>query len=256
MSVVCRYVSHLVPGGSDWSTWLRAARLHSSRAAGRAVGSSPLLSFLSRAHIHRNTHLLLSGPHFSLKKNTSERTTVESSDLPLKLCPTNKCQSHAGSVSQPRVPDSELGRFAPRNLRVKHSEPAPGTGLCRHVRSLKGREQIPQWGAATGGNILWALPPPALPFRLLMLCQHVATRRRQTHAVMIRTERRKPGFSVTSLWRPDSESSILTIIKASNVLAWKILSYMLITVFFGVKIHSDPKSKYLHKVIFYFILFV
>lgn len=68
MSVVCRYVSHLVPGGSDWSTWLRAARLHSSRAAGRAAGSSPLLSFLSRAHIHRNTHLLLSGPHFSLKK--------------------------------------------------------------------------------------------------------------------------------------------------------------------------------------------
>lgn len=55
-----------------------------------------------------------------------------------------KFQSHAGSVSQPRDPDSELGRFAPRNLRVKHSEPAPGTGLCRHVRSLKGRERIPQ----------------------------------------------------------------------------------------------------------------
>lgn len=201
---VCRYASHLVPGGSDRSTWQRAARLHSSRAAGRAAGSSPLLSFLRRAHIQRNTHLLLPGPHFSLKK----RTTVESSDLALKLCPTNKCpESRRVGLATPATRNSELGRFAPRNPRVKHSEPAPGTGLCRHVRSLKGREQIPQWGAATGGTILWALPPPALPFRLLLRCRNVPTRRRQTHYVML-TDRRKPGFSLTSVWWPGSASSL------------------------------------------------
>lgn len=173
-----------------------------------------------------------------LSEKASERTTAESSDLPLKLCPTNKCQSNAGSVSKPRDPDSELDRFAPRNLLMKHSEPAPGTGLCRHVRSLKGREQIPQWGAATGGNILWALPPSTLPFRLLLRCRHVATRRRQTHVVVIRTERRKQDWA-SPVSRPDSASSILTIIKALNVLAWKILSYMLIEVFLCLKMHSD-----------------
>lgn len=185
MRVVCRYASHLVPGGSARSTWQRAARLHSSRAAGRAAGSSPLFSFLSRAHIHRNTHLLLSGPHFSLKKPPNAPQPKAATCLSSCVRQTN----HAGSVSQPRDPDSELDRFAPRNLLMKHSEPAPGTGLCRHVRSLKGREQIPQWGAATGGNILWALPPSTLPFRLLLRCRHVATRRRQTHVVVIRTER-------------------------------------------------------------------
>lgn len=104
-------------------------------------------SHSSAGRISTETHTCCSLVHTSVvkkKKKKSERTTVESSDLPLKLCPTNKCQSHAGSVSQPRDPDSELGCFAPRNLRVKHSKPAPGTSLCRHVRSLKGREQIPQ----------------------------------------------------------------------------------------------------------------
>lgn len=102
----------------------------------------------TRTHAHAHTHLLRSYTHLCLSwgKKNPERTTGESSDLSVKLCPgiIKKFQSHAGSVSQPRDPDSELGRFAPRNLRVKHCEPAPGTGLCRHVRSLKGRERIPQ----------------------------------------------------------------------------------------------------------------
>lgn len=107
MSVVCRYVSHLEPGGSDWSTWQPAPRLHSSRAAGRAAGSSALLSFLRWAHIHGNTHLLLSAPHFSLGKKKNLRMRHSRNQRLASQVVSDK-QSHAGPVSQPRDPDSEL----------------------------------------------------------------------------------------------------------------------------------------------------
>lgn len=234
----------LSPGA--WRIWLIHMTASSptpqqqSRWKGRRVLAAALIP-LPGAYPPKHTPAALWST--LLSGNASERTTAESSDLPLKLCPTNKCQSHAGSVSQPRDPDSELGRFAPRNLLVKHSEPAPGTGMCRHVRSLKGREQIPQWGAATGGNILWAVPPSALPFRLLLRCRRVATRRRQTHVEVVRTERRKAGLWVSSVktWH----CIITASIKASNVLAWNlilsyhILSYMLIEAFSCLKMHSD-----------------
>lgn len=211
INVVCRYVSHLLPGGAGWSRWQRAARLHSSRTAGRAAGSSLVLSFLSRTHIHPNTHLL-SDTHFSLSKKkiiffkkTHPRTHRRQKQRLVCQVGSGKkkkkeknSRATPGRSLNPRDPDSELGRFAPRNLRVKHNDPAPGTGLYRHARSLKGREQIPQWGAATGGDILWALPPPALPFRLLLLHRRVTNRGRQTHPAINRSEPR--NLYLSEVW--------------------------------------------------------
>lgn len=104
----------------------------------------------TRTHAHTHAHTCCALIHtcvFRKKKQKKFRTHHRRKQR--LVCQVvsrdkNRFQSHAGSVSQPRDPDSELGRFAPRNLRGKHSEPAPGTGLCRHVRSLKGRERIPQ----------------------------------------------------------------------------------------------------------------
>lgn len=45
------------------------------------------------------------------------------------------------------------------------------------------------------------------PLDCLLRCRHVAARRRQTHLVML-AYRRKPGFSLTSVWWPDSASSL------------------------------------------------
>lgn len=102
----------------------------------------------THAHTHTPAALLYTLMSVVKKKNTPPNTPQAKAATCLSSCVqgggAKKFQSYAGSVPQPRDPDSELGRFAPRNLRVKHSEPAPGTGLCRHVRSLKGRERIPQ----------------------------------------------------------------------------------------------------------------
>lgn len=56
---------------------------------------------------------------------------------------------------------------------------------CVRVNSLKGRQQIPQWAVATGGDMLWA---PSLSLLLFLfhtgLSLHVATRRRQTQILL------------------------------------------------------------------------
>lgn len=113
--------------------------------------SAGRISTRTHARTHAHTCCALIHTYVCRKKKTKHtppNTPQAKAATCLSSCVqgggAKKFQSYAGSVPQPRDPDSELGRFAPRNLRVKHSEPAPGTGLCRHVRSLKGRERIPQ----------------------------------------------------------------------------------------------------------------
>lgn len=126
-----------------------------SRWRGRRVLAAALIP-QPGAYPPKRAHLLLSAPHLSLRKTQTKtkKTQQQPGQKPPNAAQSkvatllSSCvrQTNAGVTPGRRLhePDSKLGRFAPRNRRLKHRQPPPGTGLRRHVRSLKGREQIPQ----------------------------------------------------------------------------------------------------------------
>lgn len=208
---VCRYVSHLVPGGSERSTWQRAARLRSSRAAGRAAGSSPLLSFLSRAHIHRNTHLLLPGPRFSLEKDA----------------PQSKAATWLSSCVRQTNAGVSPGRARKPPPRPPPAPQRPGTqswaasllGTCGWNIASQRLERVcaVMWGVwkveSRSHSEEQQQEAPYSELCLLRLspldcCCATGASPPGGDKITLLTERRKPGFSLTSVWWPESASSL------------------------------------------------
>lgn len=127
--------SHLVPGWADRSKWQRAARLHSSRTAGRAAGASPLLSFLSRLHIHTNTPTALSLWHLvhAFSANSSEQTASKTTS-----CSSDRLVCQVVSENTPLPPAREaMSGPPPTGLTVRPLHPDKAQGRTWRVEAWK-----------------------------------------------------------------------------------------------------------------------
>lgn len=110
---------------------------------------------------------------FTLSWKTATKQTASS--LPPSFCccfsdklgPKDRKEEEENSPAKtraqftPAAPGSEQEApcwwTPPTVLRVAHSGETRQRAFCVHVCSLKGRLQIPQWGAATGGGMFRAL---------------------------------------------------------------------------------------------------
>ncbi len=118
----------------------------------------------SSAGLISTTNICCSLPDtcFTLSRQTAPNkpaTTTTASEqqrerLVCQVVSKNPRKDQPGFFFLPPQTQSRRCAASPRQSSGSH---IVKTAFCVHVYSLKGRQQIPQWGAATGGDMLWAV---------------------------------------------------------------------------------------------------